>query len=471
VAGIFEGADVTKQRTALTLCAVVLGVVPLVACGSDRSALPTAPASTLVAPATAAGMPFEIAIAGGRITAQTGTTTTEAPALAVTSVVSGTSCPSLQFMINNYLIKTDSATAYSGGSCADIKAGTKLGLIGTLSNQTQLLFYATKITLQSTTTTPAPEGRPVETEGNVTGTVTGSCPAVQFALSGWSGYVFKTTTSTLMSGGTCTDIKTGAKIAVGGTKLDGVATLTKVTIKSAAKEKEPATSVSGDTAVTGVVATTSCPALTFMLGTYTVTASSATVYEGGTCASIIVGAKIRLSGLKSELTIQATKVQFKSTESAPKPTFQKVEGEGVISSLTAGTSCPALGFAIDRYAVTIDAATVFDSGACADLKAGLRVHVKGSLNSDGSVAASRINVQHAAPHPEAEGEGVVTGMVAGSSCPALKFLIGEYTIIAATATQFPSGNCGDIAVGTKVNVKGVMTDPKTVEATRLIVKK
>jgi hypothetical protein len=459
---------VTKRRTALTLGAVILGIVPLIACGSDRTALPTAPSSALVAPPTAAAMPFELAISGGRMTAQNSGTTTEATALTVTSLVSGTACPTLQFMISTYVIKTDAATAYSGGSCADIKAGTKLGLMGTLSNESQLLFHATKVTLSMSTTTP--ESRPVETEATVTGTVSGACPAVQFSLSGWSGYTFKTTSSTQVTGGSCADIKSGAKLAVVGTKVDGVATLTKVTIKSSAKEKEPATSVSGDTEVTAVVSTTSCPTFSFMLGTYTVTTSAATVYEDGTCARIKVGVKIRLTGMKSELTIQATKIQFKGTETAPTAGFEKVEGEGVISSLSSGTACPALTFMIGTYAIKASASTVFETGACADLKAGLRVHVKGTLNSDGSVSATLVDIQHDAPRPEAEGEGVVTGMVAGSSCPALKFLVGEYTVVADASTQFPSASCSDIAVGRKLNVKGLMIDAKTVAATRIIVK-
>jgi hypothetical protein len=157
-------------------------------------------------------------------------------------------------------------------------------------------------------------------------------------------------------------------------------------------------------------------------------------------------------------------------ETAPKPGFEKVEGEGVISSVSSATACPALTFMIGTYAIKGSASTVFESGACADLKAGLRVHVKGTLNSDSSVNATLVRIQHDAPHPEAEGEGVVTSIVAGSSCPALKFLIGEYTIVSDASTQFLSGSCNDIAVGTKVHVKGSMTDARTAAATRIIVK-
>jgi hypothetical protein len=230
----------------------------------------------------------------------------------------------------------------------------------------------------------------------------------------------------------------------------------------------PATPVSGEAAVTTVDSATSCPTLTFRLGTYSIATSAATIYDGGTCANIKAGAKIRLTGTKADATIQATTIQFKSTGSET-PTVDNVDGEGVIASLRSGTSCPALTFMIESYAITVGATTTFDSGACADLRAGLRVHVKGARNG-GGVTATRIVIQHEAPQQDAEGEGVVTSVVAGSACPALKFMIGEYTVAANATTQFPTASCGAIAAGKKVNVKGSLTGVKTVTAARIIVK-
>jgi hypothetical protein len=230
----------------------------------------------------------------------------------------------------------------------------------------------------------------------------------------------------------------------------------------------PATPVSGEAEVTTVDSATKCPTLTFTLGTYSIATAAATVYEGGTCASIKAGARIRLTGTKTEATIQATRIQFKST-GRETPTVETVDGEGVISSLRSGTSCPALTFMIDSYAITVGASTTFDSGGCADLRPGLRVHVKGTKDA-GGVTATRVTIQHQAPRQDAEGEGVVTSVVAGSACPALKFMIGEYTVVTSAATQFATGSCGAIAPGKKVNVKGSLTDVKTVTAVRIMLK-
>jgi len=49
----------------------------------------------------------------------------------VTSLVSGTACPTLQFKIGTYLFNTDAATTYEGGSCTSIKAGTKITVTAT----------------------------------------------------------------------------------------------------------------------------------------------------------------------------------------------------------------------------------------------------------------------------------------------------------------------------------------------------
>jgi hypothetical protein len=456
----------------LSLGLVAITVVPLIACGSDRAGLPTAPASALSAPLAAMEMPFEAAIAGGRLSAQQSGTTTEANALTVTSLVPGTACPTLQFMINSYVIKTDNATAYNGGSCSDIKAGTKLGLIGTLSNEEQMRFYATKVTLQSAT--PLPEGHPVDAEATVTSAVSGTCPEVQFTLSAWSGYVFKTTASTEVSGGSCADIKAGVKLQVVGTKINGVGTLSKVTIKSGSGDKgkspEP---VSGEAVVSSLVDGTSCPSLSFMVASHKSTVTTSTVYEKGACTDIKAGAILRLSGTKqTDGTIAVSKVYVKSKENEKENEKDKeVEGEGIISSVTSGTSCPTLQFLIGSHVIKLDGATAFPKGACTDLKAGSKVSVKGTKNSDGTVAATRVSVEKEETESfEAEGEGMVGSLVGTTSCPALQFMIGEYKVSVAPSTQFVGGSCSSVHAGSKLLVRGAMTGAKSVTASKIIFK-
>src|SRR4051812_43463829 len=129
----------TYRRLILLPAALAAGVVSLTRRGSDRAALSTAP-STL-----AAAAPVDQTV----ITAQ------ETAPIVITSLVAGTSCPALQFRVSTYLIKTSTSTAYEGGSCGSLQAGTKLtSLSGERPNMNEMLVYATRIVIQQTTTAP-----------------------------------------------------------------------------------------------------------------------------------------------------------------------------------------------------------------------------------------------------------------------------------------------------------------------------
>src|SRR6266550_848920 len=138
----------TFSRSALAAGAVVLGILPAIACGSDRSLTSTAPSSTLLT------TPFDQPVI-----------TASETSIVITSLVPGTACPTLQFKVQTYLIKTDATTRYEGGSCSSLQAGTKLtALNGSRPNVNELVVYATQITIQpSTTTPPAPTPAPTPT--------------------------------------------------------------------------------------------------------------------------------------------------------------------------------------------------------------------------------------------------------------------------------------------------------------------
>jgi hypothetical protein len=122
----------------------------------------------------------------------------------------------------------------------------------------------------------------------------------------------------------------------------------------------------------------------------------------------------------------------------------------------------------DRYVVKTTASTTYQGGACADIKAGTTLHVRGSVGPDGAVTASSINIQGGETHREAvEGDGGVTSLVAGTACPTLTFKIGEHTISVDSATEYVGGVCADIKAGVKVGVKGSTGADKTVTATRI----
>jgi hypothetical protein len=380
-----------NRRTAWAVGAFAIGVLPLIACGSDRAGLPTTPSNALSVTATTTRDPGTPS--GSGISAQE----TTATPVTVTSLVSGTACPTLQFKISTYLFKTNADTRYDGGSCASIKAGTKITLTATRANDNDQVFYVSQITMRPDTT-PAPT--------------------------------------------------------------------------------PPPTPVSADVTVTALVGSTSCPTLSFMVGAYAIATNASTRFYGGTCADVKAGSKLGLTGSKlGEASVLATVIVFKDQEATPRPPSeptrpQLVEGEGVITSLNSGTACPALKFMIGNYAIALDTVTQYLGGVCGDLKAGMTVGVKGNINADGSVTASLISVKSetSRPEPEAEGEGFVNGLVAGTACPALQFQIGEYTITVSASTQFAGGGCSSIALGKKVGVKGRMTGAKTAAASQITIK-
>jgi hypothetical protein len=121
--------------------------------------------------------------------------------------------------------------------------------------------------------------------------------------------------------------------------------------------------------------------------------------------------------------------------------------------------------------VTVTATTVYERGLCGDLTIGKRVHVKGTMTEDGSVEATTIQVQSDSPgFPVIEGDGHVSSLVAGTSCPALKFTIEDWTVTLDSSTVFTGGSCTSVAVGKKLGVMGTVTADHQVLATRIVFK-
>jgi hypothetical protein len=298
------------------------------------------------------------------------------------------------------------------------------------------------------------------------------CPELQFFF---GSYAFNVSYATQYSGGACADLKTGARVAIVGTKKETESFIRVTTLAfkrdgtPAPEPPPPTTPVSAEVTVSSLVSGTSCPSLSFMVGPYTISLSSATTFEHGACVNIAAGMKLGLTGTRQgDGVINASKIQFRDANptSPTNPNARPVEGEGTIGSLSGTTACPTLQFYIGSYLIKLDGSTQYVGGSCADLNAGLKVGVKGSMGSDGSVAATVITVKRDEPRPapEAEGEGFVTALVDGASCPSLQFKISEYTITLTATTQFSGGVCADIAAGRKLGVRGTMTGDKSATA-------
>jgi hypothetical protein len=321
--------------------------------------------------------------------------------ITVTSIVDGTSCPTLEFMVQTYVFRVSASTQYTGGTCANLQAGSRINFTGTRETSTALVFDVATLQFATTTTTPTPPPAPtpptpVQTDVTITSIGAGMCPELQFFV---NTYAFNVSYATQYTGGTCADLRTGARVAIVGTKKD-----TENFIRIAS------------------------------------------------------------------LTFRQTTGGSPTPTTPSRPTGQPVDGEGVITTLRSGTTCPSLSFFIGQYLVVLDASTVFTRGACSDLATGVRVHVTGTI-SDTAVAATQIAVQSDSPgRPVVEGEGRVSRLVAGTSCPALSLMIGEYTVMLDESTTLVGGACTDVAPGRQLGVKGVVTGERQVLATQIVFK-
>ena len=274
-----------SRRYSLCLLAVIAAFV--VACGhGSQSPAPTAPTA---APSSSTTATIDLTVTTAAGTPGAGAT---APVVGTVSNLTG-ACPDVTFVLSGVTIHVTAATKFESGACADIQNGVRAGAIGQKNDKG--IIEAVRVKVGAATTTPKPPATPPVT-GAVSG-VTGSCPTLTFTLSGTTVH---TTDKTVFEGGTCADVKEGARAGAMGPKdASGAITADRVKIGP------PPMPI-----VTGTVASTSgtCPLLTFVVSSpattgaataTTVRVSDKTRVEGGTCADIVAGVRIGATGPKA----------------------------------------------------------------------------------------------------------------------------------------------------------------------------
>jgi len=142
----------------------------------------------------------------------------------------------------------------------------------------------------------------------------------------------------------------------------------------------------------------------------------------------------------------------------------EAEFSGSIASL--GGTCPALTMSVAGKAIVTGSSTQFLNADCDKLANGMLVEVKGNLLSNGTVNASRIQVDDDGQEDlEIEFTGNVTAL--GGTCPGITMTVAGKSVKAGDATVFDGGSCDRIGVGTTVEVKGVAQSNGSVSATRV----
>ncbi len=164
--------------------------------------------------------------------------------------------------------------------------------------------------------------------------------------------------------------------------------------------------------VEGRIAVLNLVARTLRIGDTTVVVPAGTpIRHGGTpmeLADLRVGDRVHVQATKNGVIVTATEVVFQTSNpplptptptpsATPTPTptpppddHHDAQVNGIVAGL--GGTCPAVHFTIGATHVTTGATTEFDGGPCSQLANGIRVEVKGTTLSDGSVSALRVHM-------------------------------------------------------------------------------
>ena len=140
--------------------------------------------------------------------------------------------------------------------------------------------------------------------------------------------------------------------------------------------------------IEGTVASGTCAS--FVVNGTTITTDTATQFSKGTCANVVAGAIVEVTGsTQTDGTIRATEVKFedKDDDDDRGEDKNKVELEGLV---TAG-NCAS--FTVKNVVITTNAMTVFKNGRCDEIAIGARVHVRATPTGATTALAMLVNIQ------------------------------------------------------------------------------
>jgi len=184
---------------------------------------------------------------------------------------------------------------------------------------------------------------------------------------------------------------------------------------------------------------------------------------------VAVGAFVEIEGaVRSDGSMDATKIEVKSNGAGDDG---RDELKGAIESLPAGQGFVG-DWRVSGRTVHVTLATILNQEHGAFI-VGALVEVKGTMRADGSIDATRIEVQ--SPSSGSGGEGQSTNLKGAiQNLPSGSTLIGDWTIknqtVHVTSSTKLSAEHGAFAVGTRVKVKGLRLADSSIVATKIQVK-
>jgi hypothetical protein len=129
------------------------------------------------------------------------------------------SCPTVAFSLGGRSIKTSASTTYGDRSCADVKHGSTVGILGTVQADGSILASEVRVAAPT----------PVAAIAGALTVVSGTCPALTLTVGDKSA---TTSGATTFEGRACADLKPGVTVAIYGAVPAGGSTLAATLVKS-----------------------------------------------------------------------------------------------------------------------------------------------------------------------------------------------------------------------------------------------
>ena len=288
-------------------------------------------------------------------------------------------------------------------------------------------------------------------------------PGTAGQIGDWSvgGKTVHVSSTTTFPAGPVTSIAVGNTVRVNGV-LNSDATVTAAAIDAAATALQGYDFSGAVAALPG----TSGQIGTWTVGGKTVNVTSATVFPTGQLATIIAGSTVNIDGiLNADGSVTALRISLQGTPSTPPS--KGYDLHGAVTALP-GTTGQIGKWTVGTVTVIVSSTTLFPPGEPASIAIGTQVDVNGTLNSDGTVTASKISAVTA---PQATGynfSGAVT-LLPGTTGQIGNWTVGGKTVTVTASTLFPAGQLATIIVGTVVDVAGVLNPNGSVTALRISV--
>ena len=221
-----------------------------------------------------------------------------------------------------------------------------------------------------------------------------------------------------------------------------------------------------DDKIVGFVSATAVDSVT-VNGVIIKAAPGAVIRHGNrqlTIGNIGVGDHLQARGVRTGNTLLAHEIKVQNTNGEDDDDEgDDLEIEGAIAAFTGPTGCPVSTFTIGTTTIRTSATTVFDDVTCATLVNGNRVEVHGTRQTDGSILATKVELESGPNEVRGTVSDLTVTTACGPSAGALTFKVtpttGTPVIVKTTAsTTFSGGTppltCATVANGQNVEVEG-----------------